>query len=169
MKKYLVVFCLSLITLSAVAQRPKVGDKAPEMNYMSPKGKMISLVKSNKNKIVLIDFWASWCGPCRRSNPALVKLYNDYKSKKFVGAKKGFTVYSVSLDQDSAAWVKAIADDKLDWTTHVSDLKGWSSAAGRQYGVNSIPQCFLIDATGTIIGAYQTAEQAEADLKKLLK
>jgi thiol-disulfide isomerase/thioredoxin len=94
-----------------------------------------------RGKVVLIDFWASWCGPCRRENPAVVAAYNKFKDK-------GFDIYSVSLDQDKGRWVGAIAQDGLVWKSHVSDLKGWQSAASAIYGVQSIPAQFLLDKEG---------------------
>jgi thiol-disulfide isomerase/thioredoxin len=100
--------------------------------------------------MVLIDFWASWCGPCRRENPNVVDAYKKYKNAKFKNAK-GFTVYSVSLDKNKAAWIKAIQQDGLEWPYHVSDLKFWNSEAAKIYGVNSIPTNWLIDANGIIV------------------
>lgn len=98
-----------------------------------------------RGKVVLLDFWASWCGPCRKENPNVVKLYHKYK-------EKGFTVFSVSLDQNKEKWLGAIQRDGLVWPDHVSDLAGWSNKASKKYGVSSIPTTFLIDAEGKIIG-----------------
>jgi thiol-disulfide isomerase/thioredoxin len=174
MKKVLIAALLVLcFSISSNAQYGntaiQVGQKAPELEFKNTDGKLIKLSKINKKRIILIDFWASWCGPCRKSSPALTKLYQDYKGKKFKGAKKGFTVLSVSMDTDSAAWVKAILDDKYVWSYHMSDLKGWASEPAKLYGIAFIPQCFLVDETGMIIGKYNRIEQAEEDLKKLLK
>lgn len=120
-----------------------IGSKAPEFVQADTSGKNIAL-SSFKGKYVLIDFWASWCRPCRMENPAVVSAYNTYKDKNF-------TVLGVSLDQSKPNWVKAIADDKLTWT-HVSDLQYWNNAVARQYKVESIPQNFLIDPNGVIVG-----------------
>ena len=147
----------------------EVGQKAPDLVYANPEGKTLKLSEINKKRIVLIDFWASWCGPCRASNPGLVKFYQEYSSKKYKGAKKGFTIVSVSLDKNKEPWVEAIAKDKLMWAYHMSDLGGWQSAAAAEYGVMYVPQCFLMDANGTIIGKYNRAEDCEKDLQKLLK
>ncbi len=161
------------ISLTAQAQYGnnfiQIGQTAPDLAFANPEGKTLKLSEINKNRVVLLDFWASWCGPCRRANPQLVQFYETYKDKKFKNAKKGFTVVSVSLDQNKEKWVSAIQTDNLYWPWHMSDLGGWSSKAAAAYGVSFIPQAFLIDADGKIIGKYMMAEQAEEDLKKLLK
>lgn len=137
-----------------------VGSVAPELNFPGLDGKNISL-HSLKGKVVLLDFWASWCGPCRKENPNVVKLYNEYKDK-------GFTVYSYSLDQDKNKWMNAIQADGLIWPNHVSDLKGWNAAGGAIYGVNSIPQTYLIGADGKIIASGLRGIELENKLKEIL-
>lgn len=119
-----------------------VGVAAPEITLPTPTGKEVSL-SDFRGKYVLIDFWASWCGPCRRENPNVVRAYNQYKNENF-------TILGVSLDNNKDKWLKAIKDDALTWT-HISDLKGWQSIAARDYRVSGIPVNFLVDPEGNII------------------
>jgi thiol-disulfide isomerase/thioredoxin len=156
----------------------KVGERAKDLAFTSPDGKTISL-SSLKGKIVLLDFWASWCGPCRRENPNVVALYKKYKDVKFKSGAKGFTVFNVSLDNNKDAWIKAIQQDGLVWPNHVSDLGGWQSRAAQTYSINQIPAPFLIDHNGIIIKTPQDLinhasgkrpmEIVDMELEKLLK
>lgn len=137
-----------------------VGKPAPELNFKDPSGKNIAL-SSLKGQVVLLDFWASWCRPCRKENPVVVAAYDKYK-------EKGFTVYSVSLDKTAPKWQQAIQQDNLKWDNHVSDLKGWQSEPAKIYGVRSIPQTYLIDKDGNIVAKNLRGHQLEDKLKELL-
>lgn len=128
----------------AVMKAVAVGQKAPDFTQNDVTGNPITLSSKIGSKLLLVDFWAGWCNPCRMENPKIVKVYNEFH-------KKGFDVFGVSLDEDKEMWVKAIADDKLTWT-EVSDLQFWNNAAAKLFAVNSIPANFLLDETGKIIG-----------------
>ena len=138
-----------------------IGALAPDLAFTSPDGKVIKL-SDLRGKIVLVDFWASWCRPCRMENPNVVAAYKKFKDK-------GFTIYSVSLDQDASKWKGAIQQDGLEWPNHVSDLKGWQSQAAAMYGVQGIPAQFLLDKDGKIVAKNLRGEQLEEKLTELLK
>ncbi|MDA3891157.1 MAG: TlpA disulfide reductase family protein [Salinivirgaceae bacterium] len=164
------IFLMALLFASIATFSQKVGlnigDKAPEISMMSPNGEAITL-SSLKGQMVLIDFWASWCGPCRRENPNVVQVYNRYKDLKFKNGK-GFTVFGVSLDKNIESWKKAIVTDKLTWPNHVSDLKGWQNSAAAQFNVKSIPASYLINANGVIVGRNLRGSALESTLKQYL-
>ncbi|MGY8931521.1 MAG: TlpA family protein disulfide reductase [Flavobacteriales bacterium] len=126
-----------------------IGDKAPMLSYNNPNGEQMSL-SDIKNKLILIDFWASWCGPCRRENPNLVDAYKKYNKTKFKEGN-GFEIYSLSLDKKQEAWVKAINQDQLFWEYHVSDLGGWQSEGSQKYGIRSVPSNVIVNGKGIII------------------
>jgi peroxiredoxin len=138
-----------------------IGKIAPDFTQNDTLGKPVSL-KDFRGRYVLLDFWASWCGPCRKENPNVVKAFNKYKDK-------GFTVLSVSLDQPGKkeAWLKAIHDDHLTWT-HVSDLKFWANAVVKLYDINAVPANFLIGPDGTILAKNVRGEDLEKELAKVL-
>lgn len=137
------------------------GKVAPEITLPDPKGSVRTL-SDLRGKVVLLDFWASWCGPCRRDNPAVVKVYEEYKSD-------GFDVFSVSLDKEKSRWIEAIAEDGLLWENHVSDLLGWSSKPAADFGVHSIPFPVLLDRDGKVIayGPNVRGPMLEAHLKQI--
>lgn len=171
MKKLIFVFTIIIaFTVASFAQQQigtGIGNKAPELIGNSPDGKTIKL-SDTKGKLVLLDFWAGWCGPCRRENPNVVNVYNTYKDKKFTNGDS-FTVFGVSLDRTEDIWKKAIADDKLSWPYHISDLQYWSSKHAAIYGVRSIPANYLIDENGIIIERNLRGAALEAAIKKYLK
>jgi thiol-disulfide isomerase/thioredoxin len=137
-----------------------VGAVAPDISLTTPEGEALAL-SSLRGKVVLIDFWASWCGPCRKENPHVKEIYAKYNDK-------GFEIYAVSLDRTKSQWVGAIAKDGLPWK-HVSELKGWSGAVSKQYNVSSIPQTFLLDQEGRIVATGFRSNQLEGLLEDLLQ
>lgn len=141
------------------ANSTAVGAIAPELAFNDPDGKLRKL-SDLRGKVVLIDFWASWCRPCRGENPHVVAAYQKYHDK-------GFEVFSVSLDRERESWVRAIAQDGLVWPNHVSDLKYWSSEAAKLYGVSSIPCTFLIDQEGHILAKNLRGDSLNAALKQI--
>ncbi|AIZ65216.1 hypothetical protein PK28_12395 [Hymenobacter sp. DG25B] len=139
-----------------------IGAQAPNFSQKTPDGKIVSLA-DYRGKYVLVDFWASWCGPCRAENPAVTKVYNEYKGRNF-------DILGVSLDKDNARdkWVKAIEEDHLTWT-QVSDLLGWQNEAARLYQVQGIPQNFLIDPSGKIVATNLRGDALKTTLAQFIK
>ncbi|MBC7451767.1 MAG: redoxin domain-containing protein [Cytophagales bacterium] len=147
MKRIVFLVCVTIISVISQnvfgASLLKVGDKAPDFSIQDPNGKTITL-SSLKGRIVLLDFWASTCMPCRMAHPDLIQVYNTYKTF-------GFDIFSISLDTKKEAWVNAIKNDKINWPHHGSELEGWDSKIAASFGVPALPHSFLIDETGTII------------------
>jgi peroxiredoxin len=145
--------------LPAVLRSTAIGAKAPDFALPSPDGKVLRL-SDHFGKYLLLDFWASWCGPCRKENPNIVRVFNKYK-------EKGFVVFAVSLDSKKEPWVQAIQKDGLNWP-QVSDLLFWDSGPAKLYGIRGIPGNVLIDPSGTIIARNVRGEELEKKLAELL-
>jgi thiol-disulfide isomerase/thioredoxin len=179
-RSYTLLALLAILTLGGCHRNPtskktkptteiglEIGKMAPDLAFASPDGKVIKL-SSLRGKIVLVDFWASWCLPCRMENPNVVKVYRRYKDGNFLEGK-GFTIYSVSLDTKQARWMDAIQQDSLVWENHVSDLKGWDSDAAKMYQISAIPSNYLINGDGVIIALDLRAETLESKIKSLMQ
>lgn len=143
-----------------VQNRTAIGQVAPDFTLNTPTGEALSM-HSVKGKVKIIDFWASWCGPCRMENPNVVKIYEEFQPK-------GLAIIGVSLDESKDAWTKAIEDDKLTWN-HVSDLQGWANAAAKQYGISGIPAMIILDENNVIIAKNLRGEALSAKIAELLK
>lgn len=153
------IYVKELKELVTVLNGLAVGKKAPDFTENSPEGKPVRLSENLKG-YTLIDFWASWCGPCRKENPNIVAAYKEFHDK-------GFNIIGVSLDKKKENWIKGIKDDNLDWQ-HVSDLKFWNSEIAKLYGVRAIPANYLVDSKGIIVAKNLQGEDLKTTLKTLL-
>ena len=160
MNKKLKVFAILLFASVAVVAQPSVGELAYEISLPDAKGK-IQKLSDHKGKVVLIDFWASWCGPCRKANPALGALYTKYRDK-------GFEIFGVSIDDEKQAWRKAIQADGISWK-QVNAPGGWEAPIALEWKLEQIPASFLVDQQGKVIAVDPKKEDLENHLKNLLK
>jgi thiol-disulfide isomerase/thioredoxin len=176
MKKYLIattiliaaiLFAIPTLAQSPAATGTDIGNILPDITLNDQEGKPRSISQLRGN-IVFVDFWASWCRPCRRENPVIVNTYKDFQNKTFIVAK-GFKIFSVSFDNTRDDWSKAIEADGLLWDEHVSDLQGWRSVAAKKFNVRAIPMNFLIDQNGLIIAKNLRGNQLAEALQKLVK
>ena len=166
-KLFTITLFALLNILHVSAQKLDVGDSAPELRLINADGEEVTL-SSLKGQIVFIDFWASWCAPCRRENPKIAELINEYADSEFKNAS-GFKVYSVSLDQSKRSWLKALEADKLTYPTSVTDLDGFKGSAAKTYNIRRIPTSYLIDSNGEIIAVNINGDQLASRLKKMAK
>jgi peroxiredoxin len=158
MRKSILFLAMLSISGSLFAQARK-GQPAPEIKLPDPAGQALSL-RAMKGRVVLVDFWASWCGPCRKNNPNLVALYSKYKDQ-------GFEILGVSIDKTKTDWTRAIEKDGLTWV-QVLDPGGWDAQSTVDYGVEAIPASFLIDKSGVIRGVNLEGRELEAMIRKLV-
>jgi thiol-disulfide isomerase/thioredoxin len=156
----LILFC----AMTSTAQSLEIGHKAPEIVQRNPDGKEIRL-SDLRGQLVLVDFWASWCVPCRKETPYLREAYKSYAVSEFKNAN-GFTIFSITLDTNLEKWVEAIKTDNMEWPWHGTDSLGWRNQAVKDYNVKAIPATFLVDGDGTIIAINLRGNALDATLKK---
>lgn len=169
MKSYILLFLVATLSFSCLQKPNKpvvygtnIGNNAPIFSGKTPDGKDLSL-EDIKGEVIILDFWASWCGPCRRENPNVVKMYNKYHNK-------GLEIIGISLDKANQKnrWIRAIAQDRLTWQ-HLSNLQGWNEPIAALYGVRSIPATFILDKDGVILAKNLRGLALENKIATLLK
>ena len=158
--KFFFVIILSLSSSLFVKAQVAIGEMAPDFSLNNSKNFKVSL-SSFRGKVVMIDFWASWCGPCRIANPGVERVYQKYKSK-------GFEVLGISIDNKKKAWLKAVAQDKIHYQ-QLNDTLGWYSPVAEKYGINQIPTSFLLDKEGKIVAIDLNGSQLDMKVKELIK
>lgn len=160
MKAILTILVVFFYSCLQVIAQPRIGEQTYEINLPDVNGKVQKL-SDQRGKVVLIDFWASWCGPCRKANPGLAILYSKYRDK-------GFEIFGVSIDDEKKAWRKAIEADKISWK-QVNEKGGWDAQVALQWKLEQIPTSFLVDQEGKIIAIDPSHEQIENHLKSILR
>jgi thiol-disulfide isomerase/thioredoxin len=158
--KTIAITALLLIASQADAQLPNITDPRVAIQLPTLKGDSLTL-SSYKGKVILLDFWASWCGPCRSANRQLVKVYSKYKDK-------GFEIFSVSLDEDKKDWQKAIVKDKITWL-QVNDPRGWNAQTAVNWNIYQLPTSYLINKKGDVVSIDPEGKELEESIKKLLE
>lgn len=159
MKNILFLIVLACLSMTGTSQI-QIGQLAPDISLKDTSGQMISL-SNLKGKVVLIDFWASWCIPCRKNDSKLAALYKKYQHQ-------GFEIFGVSIDEEANHWETAIQQDEITWM-QVNDPKGWDGAAAQLYGINAIPAHFILDKQGIVKRVNPQFRKMESDIKSLLK